>query len=423
MAEYLVKQWDRHLEREGLSRRDRRAGRYSAYLPDRLVGREIILTGDTAADVAEAEAAITRLDTSAVTLVDTEALARLLLRAEAVASSRIEGLEIGARRLLRAEAVRAVDGALSDAAAIEVLGNIDAMAAGIAAVSEGTEISPELICAVHRTLVARTRLAQYGGQFRDRQNWMGGSSYHPCTADFVPPPPEYVGELMEDLAEFCNGDDLPAVAQAAIAHAQFEAVHPFVDGNGRTGRALIHLILRRRGLACRVVPPISLVLATWTSDYIDGLTKFRYLGRPDTPEAIDGLNIWLGRFAAACTRSVTDAAAFEARAAELSELWRSRLGGVRAGSATDLLLRRLPGIPVLTVNAAAAMIDRGFPAVNAAIARLVEADVLRQVTVGRRNRVFESPEVISAFTDLERRLASPVGDTRVASPQRPVPRR
>jgi len=80
---------------------------------------------------------------------------------------------------------------------------------------------------------------------------------------------------MADLCAFCTSESLPAVAQAAIAHAQFETIHPFADGNGRTGRALIQLVLRRRGLATRVMPPISLVLATWATDYVDGLTATR----------------------------------------------------------------------------------------------------------------------------------------------------
>jgi Fic family protein len=84
---------------------------------------------------------------------------------------------------------------------------------------------------------------QYAGKLREKQNWIGGSAYNPCTAAFVPPPPELVPGLLEDLCSFCNADSLPAVAQAALAHAQFETVHPFADGNGRTGRGLIQLVL------------------------------------------------------------------------------------------------------------------------------------------------------------------------------------
>ena len=83
---------------------------------------------------------------------------------------------------------------------------------------------------------------------REVQNWVGGSGYNPCSASFVPQPPEIVGDLLDDLVGFCNSDSLPALAQAAVAQAQFETIQPFADGNGRTRRALIHMVLRRRVL-------------------------------------------------------------------------------------------------------------------------------------------------------------------------------
>lgn len=422
MAEYVRLHWTSDLGRGGLSRRDRQGGAYDAYLPDPLVGRTLVLAADTAADVADAEAAIVRLDTEAKALTSTEVLSRLLLRAEAVASSRIEGLEVGARRLLRAEVVQTLDEPQFDTTAIEVLANIEAMADGVAAVEPGRPITTEMLLAIHRHLLGQTRLDSHAGKFRDQQNWVGGSSYNPCSAAYVPPPPERVDELMADLVEFSNTVDLPAVAQAAIAHAQFETIHPFVDGNGRTGRALSHLILRKRGLTNRVLPPVSLVLATRTQDYIDGLTRFRHVGEPASAAATEGLNDWVGRFAAACTRAVRDAALFESTIADLEVQWRSRISPVRTGSAADLLLRVLPGAPVITVSTAAALIGRAYSATNDAIARLVDGDVLKQVTVGRRNRAFESSEAIAAFAALERRLASPDGDTVASPPQSSCPR-
>jgi Fic family protein len=358
-----------------------------------------------------------------VTLADTEALARILLRAECVASSRIEGLEVGARRLLRAEAAQELGEQSSDPTAIEVLGNINAMSSAIKTVSPSDPITVNQLLAFHRTLLANTRLAGHAGMIRTQQNWIGGSSYNPCSAAFIPPPPECVPDLLEDLCLFCNDDSLPAVAQAAIAHAQFETVHPFVDGNGRTGRALIHLVLRRRGLATRILLPISLVLATWANDYIAGLEATRYRGPASSKAAHDGLNLWVARFAAAARRAVDDASSFETRTQALEGDWRTRLGPVRADSATDRLLRALPGAPLLTVNSAAVLIGRSFAAANEAIARLTGAGILRQVTVGRRNRAFEAPAIIEAFTDLERRLASPEGDTMTSEPVRRVPRR
>jgi len=407
----------------GLPRRDRKACEYEAYIPDPLGGRSISLDGDVAADVADAERAMSRLDAEAVALADTEALARLLLRAESVASSRIEGLEVGGRRLLRAEAARQLGEAASDVTAAEVLGNIDAMLWAVRGVGNGGAISLDQLLEVHRRLLAGTRLESHGGSLRAEQNWIGGSSYNPCSATFVPPPPGLVGDLMDDLCAFCNDDSLPAVAQAAIAHAQFETIHPFVDGNGRTGRALIHVILRRRGLAERVLPPISLVLATWSAGYVDALMNTRYRGPAHSRAAHDGINAWIALFAAACHRAVEDAAQFEERLADLQQSWRSRVGQIRSGSAVDLLIRALPGAPIVTAASAAVLIDRSFQATNLAIARLKEVGIVSQVNVARRNRAFEASEVIDTFTDLERQLASPDGDTRSSAPARSVPRR
>jgi Fic family protein len=406
----------------GPSRKDNRGCEYEAYVPDPLVGRAFVIDGDVAADIADAENAIMRLNVEATSLVDTESLARILLRAESVASSRIEGLEIGARRLLRAEAARDLGDDPRDITAVEVLGNIDAMSYAIGSVAPGSQITTELLLGVHERLMANTRLEQHGGKLREEQNWIGGSEYNPCVAAFVPPPPEHVADLLTDLVSFSNEDVLPAVAQAAIAHAQFETIHPFVDGNGRTGRALIHLILRRRGLAARVLPPVSLILATWSKDYIDGLNAYRYRGPATSRKARDGINLWIGRFATACTRAVEDASSFERRAQAIETEWRERLGRVRAQSSADLLLRLLLGAPVISVASAANLIGRSFVHTNEAVARLVDVGVLEQVTVGRRNRAFEAPDIIAAFTDLERQLASPAGDTRRSEPQRPVPR-
>jgi Fic family protein len=405
------------------SRQGRASCDFDAYCPDLLTGRHYTLDGDVAADVTDAETAVARLNAQAAALADTEALARLLLRAESVASSRIEGLEIGARRLLRAEAARELGEPTRDVTAAEVLSNIDALSAAISQTRPGDPISVTTLLAFHQRLLGNTRHAKHAGRLREKQNWIGGSDYNPCSAAFVPPPPELVPELMADLCAFCTSDTLPAVAQAAIAHAQFETIHPFADGNGRTGRALIQLVLRRRGLATRILPPVSLVLATWAKDYVDGLTATRYRGPATGKDARAGLNSWVGRFAGACQRAVRDAASFEERIQQIQNQWRTQLGSVRANSAADRLIRSIPGAPVLTVGGAAALIGRSYPQTNAAVERLASAGILTQVTVGRRNRAFEAPAIINAFTDLERQLASPDADTRTSQPTRPVPPR
>jgi len=174
------------------SRRDRRPCGYEAYVPDTLAGRAFTLHGEVAADVAEAEAAIARFDAEAVSLSDTEALARILLRAESLASSRIEGLEVGARRLLRAEAATELGEQPTDVTAKEVLANIDAMSEATRQVAAGHDLDVGDLLAFHRRLLVGTRLQEHAGRIRTEQNWIGGSDYNPCSAAFVPPPADQV---------------------------------------------------------------------------------------------------------------------------------------------------------------------------------------------------------------------------------------
>src|SRR5215472_1809505 len=166
----------------GLARRDRRSCDYEAYIPDFLTSRKIVLDGDTAADMADAERALAVLDAQASSLIDTEALARILLRAECVASSRIEGLEVCARRLLRAEAAIELGEQPADITATEVLGNIEAMASAVQAITPGKLVTLDLLLGFHRRLMRDTRLAAQGGHIRTEQNWIGGSDYNPCSA-------------------------------------------------------------------------------------------------------------------------------------------------------------------------------------------------------------------------------------------------
>ena len=422
MAEYRRLKWGPTFV-EGLPRRDRRGCDYDAYVPDPVANRAYRLDGDVSADVTDAESAIRILNAEGNALTGLEGLARLLLRAEAVASSKIEGLEVGGRRLLHAEVARSLGDRQHDVTAEEVLGNIEAMSWAVHAIGAAQKIEVDDVREIHRRLVAGSRLESHGGVIRDRQNWIGGGDYSPCEAQFVPPPPQEVPRLLDDLCSFCNEDDLPAVAQAAIAHAQFETIHPFADGNGRTGRALIHVVLRRRGLIPRVLPPVSLVLATFSRDYVSRLMATRYAGDPSGPAAHEGLNRWIAFFSGAASRAVSDARMFEERVAALQRDWRVRIGLIRKGSAVDLLINAIPGAPVVTVNSAAHLISRTFKATNLAVRELVTANVLRQVKVGRRNRAFEASELVDAFNALERQLASPDADTHSALPVRPVPAR
>ena len=406
MATLTRRRWTASFD--GMSRRDREGCEYHAYVADPLDGWELSLPADLAADIADAEVAVRRLNDSTTSHVSLEGLARFLLRAESVASSKIEGLDAGPRRLLEAEVALAEGGRVADRVAVEVLANISAMEAAVGTGATNGNVTLDDLLTIHRVLMERSAIPDLGGIVRTTQNWIGGSSYNPCSANFVPPPPEKVAALLDDLVVYVNSDDHPALVQAAIAHAQFETIHPFADGNGRTGRALIHVVLRRRGLAPRFVPPISLVLATWAADYVAGLTSFRHLGKPDSDQRSSGAQTWLRTFAAATRRSCADADAYAGRIDILDATWRERLGRVRANSSTDLLLGILPGVPVVTVASAARLIGRSEMRTGEAINRLAELGVLRQRNIGRqRYRVFEASDVIDLFTGLERALAVP----------------
>ncbi len=268
----------------------------------------------------------------------------------------------------------------------------------------------EDVLGIHRLLLLATATPQIAVQLRERQNWIGGNAYNPGRADFVPPPNDYVKELMADLVAFVNRTDLPPVVQAAIAHAQFETVHPFADGNGRVGRALIHVVLRRRGLAPRYVPPVSLVLAADAKAYVAGLTAFRE----------DRSTNWILVFAQALERAAVKASELALRLAELQEKWRERAGRPRRHSSAEALIVQLPAHPIVTVATAQNLLGRSKQAVNEAIAVLAERGVLHPITLARRNRAWEARELFELINDVERELATP---SDREEPSRPAPRR
>lgn len=412
--------YERHVwvgDPAGATRAERRPCRYDAYVPDALTGVPVVLPAHVAADLVDVEQAVRRLNDQHPGLANLEPLARFLLRAEAVASSNIEGLVLNVRRLARSEATEREGLPVTDDTARAVLGNIRALDEALTRASDPARpVTVEDLAAIHTALLLGTREHPWAGVVRTEQNWIGG--INPCSASFVPPPDALVPDLLDDLVRYLSGDDHPALLQAALAHAQFETIHPFADGNGRTGRALIQLVLRRRGVATRVLPPISLVLATEAGRYVSALDGTR--GTGDTSA---GQLDWVELFLSATSRACRDASTFADDLVALQESSRSRLGAVRRNSATDLLLTALPNLPVFSVTTAAAHIGRTFQATSDAVARLVDADVIRQVTLGRRNRAFEAVGLFEAFTGFERALASPEADTVIAPPARLVPAR
>jgi Fic family protein len=377
-------------------RRARQAFAYRAYIPDPLDPNALSFSAATAADIAEAEAAVAVAD-HGPHLVAMETLARLLLRSESVASSRIEGLECSQRRL--AEAAFAPEHATETAR--QVLANIEAMRRAVELGASERELTVDGIKAMHELLMREDRATgRFAGQFRTRQNWIGGRSDTPRDAAYIPPPPEHVEPLMADLVAFINRDDLPTLAQAAIVHAQFETIHPFLDGNGRVGRCLIHTVLARRHLASRMLVPVSLVLAAYGDHYIEGLVDFRE-GRIDH---------WCGTFASASRLAVEGAAQFEEHLATMISRWRLE-SEARPGSHLWHACEQTTITPVFTVTSLREGLRCSTTAATEVIERLEGIGIVTQVSLGRRNRVYLNRAVLRLLDDFERDLLSTVDGT------------
>ena len=225
-----------------------------------------------------------------------DTFAHVLLRVEAMASSRIEAINPSARRILTAEAEQREGGRSSDRAATEVLGNLEAMETAIRVATSGGPLRTADLLEVHTRLMATSAHPHLGGWVRDTQNWIGSNAYTPVGASYVPPPAEQVPALLADLVAYMNRSDIPPLIQAGITHAQFETIHPFADGNGRVGRALIHAVLHQQELAPAFVPPISNALARSPNVYFDGLTAYRHEGAPTDPGRDQAAEQWLGVF-------------------------------------------------------------------------------------------------------------------------------
>jgi Fic family protein len=203
-------------------RKARRAGAYNVFIPNEIAGADFPLDGDAVAAVTEATRALQHLEASPPRVATLGALAQNLLRSESVASSRIEGVHLSHKRLARA-AYQADEGQ-RDRRAAEVLGNVEAMKRAIELGTAGSPLTVAGIEDIHRTLLRLTEDTQIAGVVRTTQNWIGGNDYNPVGAAYVPPPPEHVRPLLEDLCAFVNRIDLAPIVRAGIALAQFETI-------------------------------------------------------------------------------------------------------------------------------------------------------------------------------------------------------
>jgi Fic family protein len=383
--------WQPELDTFG-PRRARTPLRVRAYVPATLSTQRWRFSSEVTAALGDAQAAITTAQQHAEH-IGLHTVAQRLLRSESMASSQMEGLIVPSHRSL----AKAEIGKQHKETAQAALANIAAVKWAYAwALDPDQPFSSDAIKAIHERIAAADRwLAPHAGRFRERQNWIGSDSYSPAGADFIPPPPAHVPALIDDLCAFLNRVDLPPVAQAAIAHVQFETIHPFADGNGRVGRALIGTSLSRSGVCRDVVPPISLVLAGRKADYIAALTAFR--DADDEP--------WLLLLAESAEHAAHASVELADQIAELQQQWREQAGNPRADSAAEHIIRLLPAEPVLNVERAAALLKRSQEAIRQALNRLEEAGVVQLTTVSKRDRAWESIGVFALVDEMERSLS------------------
>lgn len=391
-----------------------------------LAEAHLSLSPTTDAALARAERAVLALNRSAHK--DLGLVARFLLRSEAIASSYIEDTAPSPRNVALAElAVDEQVTGLSDAAQ-DVARNMTIVREAADALASKDVLTPDDLVALQVALIPAPVHLQ---GIRSTQNWIGGSRYHPLEAGHVPPPADKVPELLGDLVRYMAGASHAPIVQATLAHAQFETIHPFPDGNGRVGRALIHTVLTRRGLTADAVLPVSLVLATLHDEYIAGLDAFRYEGDPNSEQAAAAFDTWIKTFARAVLIAAQQSADLEDSLSDLRDEWariiadaRQREGRVRAtrrDSALSAILDGLPGTPVLTPATVTRVYEVTPVAAQNALHQLADYGVLETISIGRGRRAYVCLDVLDLVTRSERAMASRSFDTAMSPPTRPVP--
>jgi Fic family protein len=359
------------------SNRERReqTGPYRRAIPAFISNARMDIPSTLAARIEDASNEIVRFD--AEMGVEIAPYGAVLLRSESTASSRIEHLSASARAIATTEVGQGQPGSNAS----EIVANTRAMQA---ATDMANDLDSDTILVLHRILMQDVP-GIAAGQWRKGQVWIGPGTAGPRIADYVAPDSDRVPALMNDLTAFMNRDDLPVLALAAAAHAQFETIHPFPDGNGRTGRALVHAILRNRALTRSTTVPISAGLLTDTAPYFVALTGYR---KGDTEKIVSML----------CSASLSAVANGRTLVSDLRSIrreWDERLK-VRRGSdalrLADLLIRQ----PVITTD----VITRELGVTPNNVARIVgpfvSAGILIATRTGSRGRtIWRSPEVLS----------------------------
>ena len=326
-----------------------------------------------------AHLAIGRLDSVSTLLPATHLFLYTYVRKEALLSSQIEGTQSSLSELLLFELEQASGAPLDDV--VEVSNYVSALEHGLGRLRGGFPLSNRLIREIHGKLLERGRGSEKGpGEFRRSQNWIGGT--RPGNAHFVPPPPARIPDCMRDLERFLHAsdDDLPVLVRAALAHVQFETIHPFLDGNGRVGRLLITLLLCSAGRLAQPLLYLSLYFKQHRGEYYRLLDLVRTEGDWEA---------WITFFLEGVAMTADGAVETARLLLALFESDRERIQatGRRAGSALRVL-DALKTRPVHRLQDVSRSTGLSFPAAAAGMNVLVELGIAREVTGKRRNRVF-----------------------------------
>lgn len=403
MGSWVEQHWESTIK-SGTRRSARRPGPYLAYLPDPLLEAPLVLSSENDRLAASAERAVRAVVGDAH---DLAGIARFLLRSEAIASSRIEGIAPSVKQVAMAELG-------SDEPTPDIKEMAQLVANNITVVERArTELAhTNQITIAHLTALQTALLSDEPRKhgIRQVQNWIGVSD-SPIDATFVPPPPDAVPALMEDLVQYLATASHAPLIQAALAHAQFETIHPFIDGNGRVGRSLIHTVLTRRGLTPGAVLPVSMVLSTLSDEYVNGLTAYRQVTAVGSPEFHAGRAEWISVFLRAVEEAAQQASSLGSSLANLREEWDTRFHewrtsegrtrALRSDSAASLILKDLPSTPVLTSTSVRRIHDVSAQAASTALEELCSAGILRR---SRRQRIvlYQCDDVLNLATLTER---------------------
>jgi Fic family protein len=320
-----------------------------------------------------------RLDSVATLLPDPQLFLYAYVRKEAVVSSQIEGTQSSLSDLLLFELEEAPGVPTGDV--VEVSNYVAALEHGLARMRDGFPLSNRLIREVHERLLSRGRGSdKLPGEFRRSQNWIGGA--RPGNTHFVPPPASAVEDCMSQLESFLHdrASGLPLLVKAALAHVQFETIHPFLDGNGRVGRLLIPLLLCQADILSQPLLYLSLYFKQNREEYYRLLDQVRTEGDWEA---------WLDFFLTGVQTTATGAVATARRLVELfnADVARVQGGGRAAGSALRVHAA-LRERPVISLGEVCRRTDLSFPAATTGMSVLLKLGIARELTGKRRNRLF-----------------------------------